>query len=102
MPQKSAAQKKREMMAFTKMMEEVDNLIIENNVVMLPDEWLRIGDFVPKQPYREKVTMYLDKAMVREFKKLGSNWQSYVRAMLCPRNFGGIFETGQGGDYHEP
>lgn len=83
MPQKTAAQQRKDMIAFTKMMEEVDEMIVETNAVMLPDEWLRISDFVPKQPYREKVTMYLDKAMVREFKKLGPNWQSYVRAILA-------------------
>ena len=80
---KSTAYKKQVMDEFIEMMKEVDDLMIDNQIMCLPQEWQRIETFVPKHPHREKVTLYLDRAMVREFKKMGVNWQSYVRVILC-------------------
>lgn len=48
----------------------------------LPSEWGSLHLTVPCEPYREKVTLRLDRDVLRFFRKMGRGYQGRINAVL--------------------
>ena len=80
---KNLERDKQTMNEFIKLIREVDDAMIDSQLLCLPHEWQRLDKHVPPKPYKKAVTFYFDEAMLREYRKLGVNWQSHVRVILA-------------------